>query len=125
MSEPRSAMVGLHHVQLAMPPDDEGEAVKFYGAILGLQQIEKPEELSPLGGVWFRSGELEIHIGIEEHFRPAVRAHPAFLVRGLDLLTARIEAAGYRVEHPAPMEGFERVYVRDPFGNRVELMEPA
>lgn len=124
--ERESGLLGLHHVQLAMPPGEDEAAVRFYGAILGLEPIPKPEALSPAGGVWFRSGDLEVHLGVEEtSFTPAHKAHPAFLVRGLETLRERIEAAGYRVTDTVEMEGFHRVYVRDPFGNRVELIEPA
>jgi catechol 2,3-dioxygenase-like lactoylglutathione lyase family enzyme len=125
MSHRGARLVGLHHVQLAMPPDEEEAAVKFYGAILGLEQVPKPADLSPRGGVWFRTGDLEVHLGMEEPFSPAVKAHPAFLVDGLETMKARIEAAGYRVTDTVQIEGFHRVYVRDPFGNRVELIEPA
>ncbi|MGZ5289130.1 MAG: VOC family protein [Actinomycetota bacterium] len=125
MSHRGARLVGLHHVQLAMPPDEEEAAVKFYGAILGLEQVPKPADLSPRGGVWFRTGDLEVHLGMEEQFSPAVKAHPAFLVDGLETMKARIEAAGYRVTDTVQIEGFHRVYVRDPFGNRVELIEPA
>jgi catechol 2,3-dioxygenase-like lactoylglutathione lyase family enzyme len=125
MSQRGARLVGLHHVQLAMPPDEEEAAVRFYGAILGLEQMPKPPDLSPRGGVWFRTGDLEVHLGMEDQFSPAVKAHPAFLVEGLETLKARIEAAGYRVTDTVQIEGFHRVYVRDPFGNRVELIEPA
>lgn len=125
MSQRGARLVGLHHVQLAMPPDEEEAAARFYGAILGLEQVPKPADLSPRGGVWFRTGDLEVHLGMEDQFSPAVKAHPAFLVSGLETLKARIEAAGYRVTDTVQIEGFHRVYVRDPFGNRVELIEPA
>jgi len=125
MSERGARLVGLHHVQLAMPPDEEEAASRFYGAILGLRQVPRPPGLSPRGGVWFRTDDLEVHLGIEDQFAPAVKAHPAFLVDGLETLRARIEAAGYRVTDTVQLEGFHRVYVRDPFGNRVELIEPA
>jgi catechol 2,3-dioxygenase-like lactoylglutathione lyase family enzyme len=119
------ALRGLHHVQLAMPPEEEDAAVRFYAAVLGLQQIEKPSELAPRGGVWFRSGDLEVHLGVEEGFQPAVKAHPAFLVSGLEKLRARLEEAGYKVMDTVQLAGYHRVYVRDPFGNRLELIEPA
>ncbi len=125
MSQRGARLVGLHHVQLAMPPDEEEAAVKFYGAILGLEQVPRPPDLSPRGGVWFRTGDLEVHLGMEDQFSPAVKAHPAFLVEELETLKARIETAGYRVTDTVQIEGFHRVYVRDPFGNRVELIEPA
>lgn len=117
-------LVGLHHVQLAMPRGEEEAAVRFYGTVLGLEQIPRPQALSPEGGVWFRRGELEVHLGVEERFTPAVKAHPAFLVTDVEALRGRIEEAGYRVSDTVQLEGFHRVYVRDPFGNRVELIEP-
>lgn len=116
-------LVGIHHVQLAMPEGEEADAVAFYADTLGLEQIPKPELLSPRGGVWFRSGTLEVHLGIEDGFRPAIKAHPAILVAGLEKLRAQIEKAGYKVSDSVPIEGFSRVYVRDPFGNRIELIE--
>jgi catechol 2,3-dioxygenase-like lactoylglutathione lyase family enzyme len=115
----------LHHVQLAMPPGEEDAAAKFYGEVLGLSQVEKPPQLAPRGGVWFRRGDLEVHLGVEEKFTPAHKAHPAFLVDGLETLRARIEKAGYRVVDSVQLEGYRRCYVRDPFGNRIELVEPA
>lgn len=124
MSETRSKLLGLHHVQLAMPPGEEEAATRFYGAILGLPQVDKPTELAPRGGVWFRDGDLEVHLGVEEPFTPAQKAHPAFLVRNLETLRERIEAAGYRVTDDVPLQGFLRCHVRDPFGNRLELVEP-
>jgi catechol 2,3-dioxygenase-like lactoylglutathione lyase family enzyme len=125
MGETEARLVGLHHVQLAMPPDEEEDAVRFDGTVLGLTQVEKPPELAPRGGVWFRSGGLEVHLGIEEPFTPARKAHPAFLVQDLATIRERIEAAGYRVTDDVPLEGFHRCHVRDPFGNRLELVEPA
>lgn len=117
---------GLHHVQLAMPAGEEEAAVRFYGTVLGLEQVPKPSELSPAGGVWFRRGSLEVHLGVEERFRPAVKAHPAFLVTDIEALRSRIEEAGYRIADSSPIQlaGYHRIYVRDPFGNRVELIEP-
>jgi catechol 2,3-dioxygenase-like lactoylglutathione lyase family enzyme len=125
MGETEARLVGLHHVQLAMPPDEEEDAVRFYGTVLGLTQVEKPPELAPRGGVWFRSGGLEVHLGIEEPFTPARKAHPAFLVQDLASIRERIEAAGYRVTDDVALEGFHRCHARDPFGNRLELVEPA
>ena len=117
--------MGLHHVQLAMPQGEEEAAVKFYGYLLGLEQISKPPELAPRGGVWFRGPEIELHLGVEEGFSPAFKAHPALMVEGLEQLLARLDAAGVRVvEDEVQLEGFHRVYVRDPFGNRIELIEP-
>ncbi len=124
MGDNRAKLLLLHHVQLAMPPGEEEAAVRFYGSILGLTLVDKPPELAPRGGVWFRDGDLEVHLGVEEPFSPARKAHPAFLVRNLEVLRERIETAGYRVTDDVPLAGFHRCHVRDPFGNRLELVEP-
>ena len=109
-----------------MPPGEDEAAVRFYGAILGLDAVPSPEARRPPGGVWFRDGRSRgAPRGRGDLFTPAHKAHPAFLVRGLETLRERIEAAGYRVTDTVQMEGYHRVYVRDPFGNRVELIEPA
>ncbi|HEY7400477.1 MAG TPA: VOC family protein [Actinomycetota bacterium] len=125
MAKERGSLLGLHHVQLAMPPDEEETAVAFYEGVLGLEQVPKPPELSPRGGVWFRSGDLEVHLGVEDGFRPAVKAHPAFLVDDLERIRARVEMSGYKAIDTVQLDGYQRVYVRDPFGNRLELIEPA
>jgi catechol 2,3-dioxygenase-like lactoylglutathione lyase family enzyme len=120
------AITGLHHVQLAMPPEEEEAARSFYGELLGMTEVPKPDELAPRGGLWFRDGSLEVHLGVEgEGFTPARKAHPAFLVDGLDELRARLVDAGYRIDDDVPLQGFRRFHVRDPFGNRLELLEPA
>ncbi len=125
MGEDSTKILGLHHVQLAMPPGEEEAPVRFYGAILGLSQVAKPPELAPRGGVWFRDGDVEIHLGVEEPFTPARKAHPALLARNLETLRERMELAGYRVTDDVALEGFHRCHVRDPFGNRLELVEPS
>ena len=125
MTESEGRLIGLHHVQLAMPEGEEDAAVHFYQDVLGLDRIEKPPQLAPRGGVWFRSGDLEVHLGVEDGFRPAVKAHPAFMVRDLEAVRGRLEAAGYKVVDTVQLEGFERFYARDPFGNRLEMIEPA
>jgi catechol 2,3-dioxygenase-like lactoylglutathione lyase family enzyme len=117
-------LLGLHHVQLAMPPGEERAAVDFYEGVLGLQQVTKPPELADHGGVWFRQGDLEVHLGVEEGFQPALKAHPAFLVEDLDRMRARVEMSGFKVIESEQFSGFHRVHVRDPFGNRLELIEP-
>jgi catechol 2,3-dioxygenase-like lactoylglutathione lyase family enzyme len=114
---------GLDHVQLAMPAGKEAEARAFYGGILGIPQIPKPVNLAKRGGCWFERGALKIHLGVEADFRPARKAHPAFLVEDLATLRSKIEYAGYAVKTDEPLEGYERIYVDDPFGNRIELME--
>lgn len=119
-------ITGIHHVQLAMPPEEEEAGRKFYGDLLGLPEVPKPSELAPRGGLWFRSGSLEVHLGVErEGFAPARKAHPAFVVSGLADLRDRLGAAGYRIDEDVQLEGYRRFHVRDPFGNRIELVEPA
>jgi len=106
-----------------MPVGREAEARAFYGALLGIPEREKPAELARRGGAWFESGAVKIHLGVEADFRPARKAHPALLVRGLRRVIERCRAAGVAVSED-PLDGFDRVYVDDPFGNRLELMEP-
>jgi catechol 2,3-dioxygenase-like lactoylglutathione lyase family enzyme len=118
-------IVGLHHVQLAMPAGAEDEARRFYGGLLGLTEIEKPPELAMRGGVWFALGEQELHLGVEEEFRPARKAHPAIRVVGIAGWQGALVAAGCPVVADALLPGYRRVYVADPFGNRLELIEPA
>lgn len=114
---------GLDHVQVAIPPGREDDARAFYAGLLGLTEQAKPADLAARGGVWFCAGALKLHLGVEEDFRPAKKAHPALLVYGLEELIAHCEAAGYPVTRDVPLEGYERVHVNDPFGNRLELME--
>lgn len=114
----------LEHVQLAMPPGDEALARAFYSDVLGIPEIPKPPNLAKRGGCWFERGALKIHLGVEPDFRPARKAHPGLLVVDLPVLVARLRSAGYDVRDDEPIEGYHRVYVDDPFGNRIELMEP-
>lgn len=119
-------VTGLHHVQLAMPPGEEEAGRAFYGDLLGLPEVAKPTELAPRGGLWFRGEGVEVHLGVERgDFVPARKAHPALLVYGLDALRDRLVAAGYRIDEDVQLEGYRRFHVRDPFGNRIELLEPA
>jgi catechol 2,3-dioxygenase-like lactoylglutathione lyase family enzyme len=115
----------LDHIQLAMPPGREAEARRFYAGLLGLREVAKPAALAGRGGAWFEGeGGLRLHLGVEREFRPARKAHPAFLVEDLAGLLAALAAAGCEVLEDAPLEGFERRFTSDPFGNRVELLEP-
>jgi catechol 2,3-dioxygenase-like lactoylglutathione lyase family enzyme len=115
----------LDHVQLAMPSGKEDAARAFYQDTLGIPEQIKPRHLAARGGCWFERGPLKVHLGVEKDFVPARKAHPAFVVEDLPNLVARLERAGYRVVEDQPLEGFERRYVDDPFGNRIELMEPS
>jgi len=114
----------IDHVQLAMPAGGEALARAFYRDALGIPETPKPPHLAARGGSWFEDGMLKIHLGIDPDFRPARKAHPAFLVVDLAGLIARLEKAGFGVSRDASLEGYARVYVDDPFGNRIELMEP-
>jgi catechol 2,3-dioxygenase-like lactoylglutathione lyase family enzyme len=116
-------IVGIHHVQLAMPAGREEDARRFYSVLLGLPETPKPGELAKRGGVWFESSRVKIHLGIEHDFRPARKAHPALLVEDLRGLVERLRDASVTVVDE-PLAGYYRVYVTDPFGNRLELMEP-
>jgi catechol 2,3-dioxygenase-like lactoylglutathione lyase family enzyme len=115
---------GLDHVQLAMPAGEEDRAREFYNGILGLTEVPKPPNLAKRGGAWFEGGTLRVHLGVEADFRPAKKAHPAFLVRHLSAIIRHFERVGVTVITDEPLEGYERIYVHDPFGNRIELLEP-
>jgi catechol 2,3-dioxygenase-like lactoylglutathione lyase family enzyme len=114
----------IDHVQLAMPPDCEDEARAFYAGILGIPEVHKPPHLAERGGCWFERDVLKIHLGVEKNFTPARKAHPALIVEDLPALIEALKGAGHRVVNDEPLEGYQRVYVDDPFGNRLELMEP-
>jgi catechol 2,3-dioxygenase-like lactoylglutathione lyase family enzyme len=116
-------IIELHHVQLAMPAGQEGAARAFYSGVLGLTEEQKPGNLAGRGGAWFRRGALRLHLGVDPDFHPARKAHPALLVRDLAELAARCLAAGFPPITDEPLEGLDRIYVLDPFGNRLELLE--
>ena len=116
-------IVGIEHVQLAMPAGREAEAREFYSGLLRIPETPKPPELAKRGGVWFESSSVKIHLGVEADFRPARKAHAALLVRDLRALVVRLRESRVDVVEE-PLEGHYRVYVADPFGNRIELMEP-
>ena len=115
---------GLDHVQLAMPPGEEARAREFYGGVLGLDEVPKPANLAVRGGVWFEGGSLRLHLGVEADFRPAKKAHPALLVKGLEAITRRLQGAGIAVVTDEPLVGYRRFHASDPFGNRLEFLEP-
>lgn len=112
----------FHHVQIAIPPGSESKARRFYGDVLGCEELAKPATLAGRGGVWFRYGGVELHLGIEERHRPARQAHPGILVGDLDELEARLRNAGYKVDPDYLLPGYRRFYVSDPFGNRLEFL---
>ena len=119
----------LHHVQVACPPGGEDAVRRFYADGLGLREVEKPEALRARGGAWFRSygqdGDVtaELHVGVEEPFAPARKAHPGLVVDDFDDVRARLAAAGHEPEDDAKIEGVRRLFVHDPFGNRLEVRQ--
>ena len=112
----------IDHVQLAAPPGSEEEARHFYGGLLGMNELAKPPMLAQRGGVWFASGAVQIHIGIEQDFRPARKAHPALRCNNYDALVASLRAAGVEVSEVDDIPGVRRGHIHDPFGNRIELV---
>jgi catechol 2,3-dioxygenase-like lactoylglutathione lyase family enzyme len=121
------AILGLDHVQVAAPSDCEEDARRFYGGLLGLAEIAKPRGLVGRGGVWFRVGAQELHVGVAEQFAPATKAHPALRVSSaseLEQLAARLTADGVEVRwaDPAEIPGVTRFFVDDPWGNRLEML---
>lgn len=115
---------GLHHIQLAIPAGQEEACRRFWGQTLGLTELAKPAGLAGRGGCWFAGGGLEVHLGVEAGFTPAGKAHPGIVVAGLAGLAARLEAAGATVSWDTELDGHDRFYSTDPFGNRLEFLEP-
>lgn len=126
-------ILSIDHVQIAMPSGEEEKARGFYINILGFTETPKPVELAKRGGAWFQnvptsvelpSGTVQLHLGVEQDFRPARKAHPAFVVDNLDELITKAQSAGYETDNSQPpLDGYKRAHVFDPFGNRIELME--
>ena len=116
-------ILSIDHVQLAMPKGSEDRARSFYSDVLGMKEIPKPKALAGRGGCWFGSGEAQVHLGIEEGFRPAKKAHQALVVEGLDKILVKCEKAGLVSKPDATIDGRRRVHIFDPFGNRLELIE--
>lgn len=117
-----SLIVGVDHVQLAAPAGCEAKARQFFGELLGMKEIEKPEKLQARGGVWFECGPQQLHIGVESDFQPAKKAHPGFSVGNLDALRRLLEDANYPVKED-PLPGVQRIHTEDPFGNRLEFIQ--
>jgi catechol 2,3-dioxygenase-like lactoylglutathione lyase family enzyme len=119
-----SAFERLHHVLLAIPPGGEDEARAFYGGVLGLTELPKPAGLQGRGGCWFRGGGFEVHLGVEQTFVPARKAHPGILVDDLDALAAVLTAAGHAADWDPDFPGHRRLYSFDSHGNRLEFLQP-
>jgi len=112
------------HVQLAIPAGSEAAARGFYGALLGLVEAPKPAELAKRGGCWFEGGGLKVHLGVETPFQPARKAHIAFKVDNVATLAARARSGGFEVVDDQDLPGHDRVFIFDPFGNRLEFLRP-
>ena len=120
-------IVGLDHVQVAAPAACEEDARRFYGRVLGLEELAKPPLLAARGGMWFRLGAHELHVGVAEDFTPATKAHPALRAdsrEALEEIAARLRDAGVDVAwaDPAEIPGTSRFHVHDPWGNRLEVV---
>lgn len=114
----------IDHVQIAAPVGCEREAREFFGGLLGLDEIQKPDALRSRGGCWFRVGSRQLHIGVKKDFRPATKAHPAFAARDIDGVFSALSNAGVRCQWDEALEGIGRFYADDPWGNRLEFTEP-
>ena len=114
----------LHHVQLAVPPGGEEACRAFWGGVLGMTEVEKPPVLAARGGCWFAGGGVEVHLGVEREFAPARKAHPGILVENLAALAETLEGAGVEVTWDPEFPGHDRFYAYDPFGNRLEFLQP-
>jgi len=117
-------ITGLDHVQLAMPRGEEDRARAFYVGVLEMRELPKPPHLAVSGGCWFESGGAHVHLGVEADFSPAKKAHPALLVDDLAALVRRLAWAGADYVPGKPLEGYVRGDTHDPFGNRIELLQP-
>jgi catechol 2,3-dioxygenase-like lactoylglutathione lyase family enzyme len=116
-------LMGIDHIQLAAPKGCESAARDFWGGKIGLEEVQKPESLQGRGGCWFIFGNQQIHIGVEENFQPAKKAHPAFVIKNLSSFKKYIEDQGIKTKEDTPIDGRTRFFVDDPFGNRVEFLE--
>ena len=117
--------LAIDHVQLAMPPGAEDTARAFYSGLLGMVEIPKPAELAKRGGCWFQSGEVQIHVGVEENFRPARKEHPALRCADYDQLLGTLREADVPMHEANDIPGVRRCHIYDPFGNRIELVAAA
>ena len=116
-------LLDLDHVQLAMPRGGEDRARAFWRDLMGLREVPRPAEMAGRPGMWFERGAVRVHVGVEDDFRPARKAHPALRVTGYDVLLARLAEAGHSGKLAETLAGARRAHVQDPFGNRVELID--
>ncbi|MFF3466016.1 VOC family protein [Streptomyces sp. NPDC001984] len=117
-------LAAVDHVQLAAPPGSEDLLRPFYSGALGMTEIPKPPVLATRGGCWFQAGPVQLHLGIENDFRPAKKAHPGLRVTDIEAYAARLEAHGAPVTWDDDLPGHKRFYCADPVGNRLEFLEP-
>jgi len=117
-------ILAIEHIQIATPESSENVAREFYVNVLGFTEIPKPLALANRGGVWFKSENVQLHLGVEKDFHSARKAHPAFLVDNLDEFISKAKSLEIEIDtSPPELEGFKRAHIFDPFGNRIELME--
>lgn len=121
--KPNMNILSIDHVQLTMPAGQESKARAFYGDVLGFSEVKKPEALQARGGVWFESGAVKIHLGVEDDFLPAKKAHPALVVSDLNSLMGSLKSNGFNVTEDHNIPGVERAFSNDPFGNRIEFIQ--
>lgn len=114
----------LHHVQLALPAGGEDSCREFYVGILGLSEVQKPPALAARGGLWVRADGLEIHLGVEDGFRPQRKAHPGIVVSDIDALAERLAAHNWPLTWDDNFPGMRRFHTKDNFGNRLEFLQP-
>lgn len=114
----------IDHVQIAIPVGGEEKARPFYRDLLGLVEVPKPEPLASRGGCWFERGAIRVHLGVEQDFRANTKAHVAFEVDDVAAITARAKAGGYTIKQDDELDTVERVFIYDPFGNRLEFLKP-
>ena len=118
------ALKGFHHINLTIPTGGEEKCRDFWGVILGMVELEKPPVLAARGGCWFRGGGLEVHLGVGKDFSPIRKAHPGILVTDLALFAEHLQGHGVSVTWDDNFPGFHRFYSEDPFGNRLEFLQP-
>jgi catechol 2,3-dioxygenase-like lactoylglutathione lyase family enzyme len=120
---PAMPVIGLDHILITIPEGAEPQAIRFYCGLLGFSQIEKPGALAGRGGVWMRAGHFILHLGTDKDFVVSKRAHPGLLVDDLPSMIERLNNEGVELTFDVPLLGYDRVHIRDPFGNRLELLQ--
>lgn len=116
-------ILAFDHVQLAMPKGGEEDARYFFIKLLGFKEVPKPEAMARRGGCWFEIGPVQLHLGVEQNFKPAMKAHPAFEVDDVEGFAEKLHRAGYKVKWNEEIADIKRFFTEDPFGNRIEILE--